>query len=310
LFDLLGNKETGLTKSLGYAFANSHILSERFLDRYLAVPGTPLRAVRLELVDSAAGRTDLELVGDDFHVIIEAKRDWALASELQFHLYRNRFHPVAERLFVSLSAWSPSYAERTLPPRIQSDSGPVAVRHCSWRLLRDLAVGSGVRGRERALLDQFRRFLSGVIAMQDQNSNAVLVVPLGNETTRRMLETDRVYFHPAGPNGLKEPPNYIAFCYRGRLQSIHHVAGAHIVVRKSESPALRDIDGVKDFDRPHFVFKLDPPMRRDPEHVLETGNVLKLGGRRRCLLHTLFTCDTLADARCLEVVAERRDGRT
>ena len=76
--------------------------------------------------------------------------------------------------------------------------------------------------------------------MQKFDSNWVYVVSLGSGTNpgRNIFWIDVVndrgrYFHPVGKGWPKEPPNYMAFRYWGKLRSIHHVESYE--VSKSDS---------------------------------------------------------------------------
>jgi len=69
--------------------------------------------------------------------------------------------------------------------------------------------------------------------MRDTDSKRVFVVALGNRMEAdwplnniQMVEDYDRYFFPASrKNWPKVPPNYVAFRYWGRLQSIRHVDG-------------------------------------------------------------------------------------
>ena len=58
-----------------------------------------------------------------------------------------------------------------------------------------------------------------------------------------IVEQKKKYFHPFGINGWpKEPPNYIAFRYNGKLQSIHHIES--YTVTKSLHSAIIEMPDV------------------------------------------------------------------
>ena len=76
--------------------------------------------------------------------------------------------------------------------------------------------------------------------MERQTNNNVYVVALSQNpmvtdhthTWIDVVEKDKCYFHPVG-NGSNswppQPPNYMGFRYRGRLQSVHHIDSFNIV---------------------------------------------------------------------------------
>lgn len=96
--------------------------------------------------------------------------------------------------------------------------------------------------------------------MQDIDSNWVYVVAVGGGTQRGwriswidMVEKRKRYFHSIGIKGFpKEPPNYIAFRYHGRLQSIHHIKNYKVITDLH--------DGFKEVPhercKPHFLYEL------------------------------------------------------
>ena len=76
-----------------------------------------------------------------------------------------------------------------------------------------------------------------LLRMINRDSNKVYVVSIaqGNPencsiTWRDIVKKKNKYFHPKGGKGyIKNPPNYIAFRYDGRLQSIHISPAAFII---------------------------------------------------------------------------------
>lgn len=102
------------------------------------------------------------------------------------------------------------------------------------------------------------------------------------------------YFCPVGGNGWpKEPPNYIAFRYDGRLQAIHHID--HYTVTRNlheQFPEMPDEELVEN----HFVYSLGPAIT--PSKTVKTGNIYR-SGRVWAMLDTLLTCDSISEARDL-----------
>jgi hypothetical protein len=90
----------------------------------------------------------------------------------------------------------------------------------------------------------------------------------------------------------KEPPNYIAFRYYGKLQSIHHIKSYEVVTNMHERiPEIRSEEW-----KPHFLYTLGQEF--GPSTEVRTGSIYP-NGRVWCMLDTLFTCDTISDARDL-----------
>ena len=95
---------------------------------------------------------------------------------------------------------------------------------------------------------------------------------------------------PWGAGWPKTPPNYIAFRWDGRLQSVHHVESYKIVeTMESEFPAATS----EEIDR-HFLYTLGPPIM--PAHVVRTGNIFP-SGRVWVAIDLLLTSQTISDAR-------------
>jgi len=135
--------------------------------------------------------------------------------------------------------------------------------------------------------------------MERQIDNKVFVVALGQEpmvdgqshTWIDVVEQDQCYFHPVGNRWPVQPPNYIGFRYRGRLQSVHHIDSFQVVQNLAASNPLW-----LQTDSDHFVYRLGPPMR--PAREMRTGNIYR-NGRVWCAIDTLLSgaFATIADAR-------------
>jgi hypothetical protein len=137
--------------------------------------------------------------------------------------------------------------------------------------------------------------------MERLTDNTVYVVSLSTKsmvagkshTWVDVVEKDRCYFHPVGNGWPVQPPNYIGFRYKGRLQSVHHIESFE-VVRNLASQNRRWPKTNKNKD--NFVYRLGPPMR--PHHIIKTGNIYK-NGRVRCAIDTLLSgaFATISEAR-------------
>lgn len=138
--------------------------------------------------------------------------------------------------------------------------------------------------------------------MRDANSNSVHVVSLTRNTWPGWsadlspvdeVEKHRIYHYPTrGGNYPKIVPNYMAFRYDGRLQSIHHVDDYEIV----DSP-YGLIPGAPDakWDEPAYFLRLGPPFR--PTHDARTGKGIFRNAPVTADLDLLLTSSTVIEAR-------------
>jgi hypothetical protein len=181
--------------------------------------------------------------------------------------------------------------------RLPSQLGRIPIRHLSWKdiaLLSDLSEGSHA---EKRLMAELRKYLATIVTMQKQDSNWVYVVALNNEKWAgnlsyiEIVEKRRKYFHPRGINGWpKEPPNYIAFRYWGKLQQICHVEDAKVI--DNFHPYFPESPNQK-LDSPHWLYELGKPIF--PQGVVRTGKIYA-SGRKWAMLDLLLTSRTIAAA--------------
>ena len=140
-------------------------------------------------------------------------------------------------------------------------------------------------------------------AMDTLRDNMVYVVSLGSQAMREggthtwidVVEKDEAYFHPVGNHWPQQPPNYIAFRYRGRLQSVHRIEDHEIWANVAEKNPLWC-----DTAEECFVYKLGPAMR--PPRDLKaggTGDSIKRSAKVWCAIDTLLNgqFDYLGQAR-------------
>ena len=112
------------------------------------------------------------------------------------------------------------------------------------------------------------------------------------QTTIDLVEQQGRYFFPAtGRSWPPTPPTYVAFRYRGRLQSIHHV-DAYMTTQELSAffPGAPD---ASDWD-PHFLLTLGPPIR--PDHEVRTGPGIVGSARVSVDLDLLLTATTISEA--------------
>ena len=315
VFQLLGDQENDVTRSVAWAFSKAPSLLKEFLLRVIGWKGSIGNAViRLQQHEAAGGITDIEVqMLGEFYLIIEAKQGWNLPSRVQLEKYANRnsfkSSGAATSCLIALSECSQEYADLHLEVR---EVAGLRVKPLSYREVLDLARAARQRGThaEKRLLDELVTYLGGVITMKKTDSNRVYVVALAQGAPRDwsiswidVVKKRHRYFHPVGGGRggwPKEPPNYIAFRYDGRLQSIHHIEGYEVFTNPHDKfPEIPETKW-----EPHFLYSLGPAFA--PHHEVRTGNIYA-SGRVWCMLDTLFTCDTIAAARDLSGKRERQE---
>ena len=303
VFQLIGNLENDITKSIAWALARCPEFLKAVINEVMSLEiNTQNVRIKYQEFEKNKGITDLEITDDSlFYIIIEAKRGWILPGEEQLTLYSQRRN-IAESLvpnkaIVSMSECSEDYAKTYLPFKAVND---IPVVHLSWSKLYELANSAKAISRisQKELLKELMKYLGGIMTMQAKESNWVYVVSLSTSkpencdlTWIEIVEQKKKYFHPFGINGWpKEPPNYIAFRYNGKLQSIHHIES--YTVTKSLHSAIIEMPDVEKVDE-YFVYNLGEPII--PLKTVKTGN-LYASGRKWAMLDTLLTADTIYEA--------------
>lgn len=303
VFQLIGNLENDITKSIAWALARCPEFLKAVINEVMSLEiNTQNVRIKYQEFEKNKGITDLEITDDtSFYIIIEAKRGWILPGAEQLALYSQRRNiiesPVSHKAIISMSECSEDYANAYLPFKVIND---IPVNHLSWKKIYELAnsakVGSSIS--QKNLLKELMRYLGGIMTMQAKESNWVYVVSLSTAkpencdlTWIELVEKKMKYFHPFGINGWpKEPPNYIGFRYGGRLQSIYHIESYSIV--KNLHDEIEKMPNVED-EYEHFVYSLGKPII--PSKVVKTGNIYA-SGRKWAMLDTLLTADTIHEA--------------
>jgi hypothetical protein len=299
IFNLLGQKENDITFSIGWVLSCCPTLLVAFLSEAFGRKvhcGNPHDlVVALQEYQTGGGITDLEIRGADLHLIVEAKRGWDFPSEQQLTKYLPRFKQTnAEQpMILTMSECSQDYAKQYFPGSVKG----IPVRHLSWREMSKLASRSGGSLAEKRLMKEFTKYIATIVNMQPQESNRVYIVSLNASeftsglTFVQVVEERQRYFHPYGRGGWpKEPPNYIAFRYWGRLQSIHHIEKAEVI--RNYHPHFPEC-GDREME-PHYLYHLGPAIR--PAHDMKTGVGIKWSSRRWAFLDLLLTSKTISDA--------------
>ena len=296
VFELLGFRENDITYSLGWAFAACPELLKRVVSRALPhAPPVSEATIQLQESHEEGGYTDIEITYPQVHIIVEAKRGWGLPTQLQLAKYAKRFGTdrSSHRLLITCSDCTEKYANLSSASR---ETGVDTV-HLSWRTIANDALIAGGTHSERRLLRELRTYLANVIMNQNQVSNIVFVVSLGADTPtwstlswREVVNKKGRYFHPASDGWPKEPPNYLAFRYDGKLQGIYHVEKS-VIVRDLHDELAEVTRG--EMLGPHFVHTLGPKIM--PPHEVKLGK-LHPSGRYYAAIDLLLTSATVADA--------------
>jgi len=305
VFQLLGDKENDISYSVAWALSKCPELLREFINQTIQVTKYDSENVEIRLQEynsDDGGFTDIEIICEPyFYIIIEAKRGWVLPGKEQLEKYANRqnfFDSLAKvKKLIAMSECSKSYAEHNL--QVKNIKG-IDIIPVSWKDVYKYSEAAYSRSNhaEKHLLIELQTYLRGIMTMQNIESNMVYVVSLGSGeavgsglTWIDIVKKKNLYFHPMGGKGWpKEPPNYIAFRYFGKLQSIHHIESYDVVTdMHSKIPEIPEGEW-----EPHFLYKLGQGFA--PSKEVKTGNIYP-NGRVWCMLDTLFTCDTISEAR-------------
>lgn len=302
VFALLGENENDLTGALGFALDRCPSFLRAFTENLGVAVGGVDWTIRLQAFGLDRGFTDIELEAPGrAYVILEAKRGWVMPSLSQLERYLPRLEgsPAPRKALVTVSDYSADFAKRWggLPARLRR----IPLLHLPWSRVLELIGMSRSKGRgsQGFWLREFSNYLDEVIRVRREDSNLVYCVSLGAGTPkdwgiswREIVEKRGRYFHPLAKNWPTGPPNYLAFRYGGRLQSVHHVDDCKVVTRMHEHvPAIPDGEW-----EPHFLYTLGPEMR--PRHEVKNGAIFP-NGRYWCMLDLLLTASTVREARDL-----------
>lgn len=301
IFQLLGDKENDITKSIAWALTRCPKFMELFIYELANVNVDADKVtVRYQSYEEKKGITDLEITDDaNFYIIVEAKRGWILPGKQQLEMYADRSDfknsQVKTKLIVTMSECSNVFATNYLP--VQNING-IPVKHLSWKRLYKLMADANADSnhQQKHLLEELKIYLRGIMTMQQKYSNLVYVVSLSRTVADGatisyldVVKKKNKYFFPIGNNWPKEPPNYIGFRYDGQLQSIHHVES--YVVTKNLHTEIAEMPDIEELS--YFVLDLGPAIL--PPKQVKNGQIHPMS-RVWAMLDTLLTEDTVADA--------------
>ena len=306
VFELLGRDENSMTFALGWCMGKV----PKFLDAIAVeleaeAPGENVK-VRLQEHGGKHGITDIEVVDPGrLAWIFEAKAGFEPPGPAQLSKYATRLleNPdtsgdTTAKLLVVLAKsdrkelWLKMRSLDVIP------GISIPVRVLSWgnvlqciEKTKPIADNTG-----KGLLRQLSAFLEKVLSMQTATSNLVFIVSANREkfggitTFIDVIEKHRRYFHPVKPGWPNDPPNYIAFRWEGRLQSIHHIDDYEVIA--DFSPHFPGQES-KEID-PHYLYHLGPPIV--PPAPVPTGN-LYAPGHHWAHIDLLLTSATVSEAR-------------
>jgi hypothetical protein len=300
LFQLLGEDENDITYTIGWALHRSKAFLGLFLKETLGAHVDSSQAgIYLQHHQHKKGITDIEIkVSGQFHLIAEAKKGWTLPKKKQLKKYASRMKKDIgpDRRIVVLSECGSIYAKHHLEARHVNG---IPVTSVSWRKIVRIAKSAIKTGKnaEKRLLRELITYLGRVMSVQDLESNWALVVVLNSGTKKGwgiswidIVKKRKRYFHRMGEHGWpKEPPNYVAFRYRGKLRSIHHVEDYEVTTDLHKY--IPEIPSKK--GGPDFIYKLGPAII--PAREVRNGKIYA-NARLKAMLDTLLTCRTIEEA--------------
>jgi hypothetical protein len=302
VFELIGHNENSLTFALGWCLKEAPDLLRTIAGALGADIPSPDRAtVLLQEFGGKHGFTDIEVRDPGKAAwIFEAKIGFAPPSADQLQKYADRLKEHKDQAAAPLLVVIAQSDRRDLwlKQSVPNEISGIPLTVLSWgQVLRccDEAYANA-SNHVKASLRQLKAFVQKVLHMQDIESNQVYVVSISNDTWDPVGTTFRAvvaefskYFHPVGPGWPKQPPNYIAFRWDGRLQSIHHIDD-YVIVSNMQGHFPTAID---EEINPHFLYTLGPPIQ--PTRPVRTGDIFR-AGRVWAALDLLLTCGTISEA--------------
>lgn len=309
VFDLLGTQENDLTSSLGWGMVNSPILLQAIATEAGIDNHGDVLAVSLQEPAVSGGFTDVEVDFERHHLIIEAKRGWALPHVTQLTKYCKRFEVGRESVLLVVSEADREYATRRLPPNLEG----VPVRYLSWADLIRLAgkcAGHAGSHSEQRILRELGRYLRGAVRMQDPFSTWTYSVSVSHKTppgwglSFRDIVDRGYYFHPFGISGWpRTAPAFLALRWANAVQRIHHVDQYKVV--DSIHQHFPEIPADELTGRPHLLYTLGPKL--GPTSPLPAGTTYR-ASRLWVALDLLLTSTTLKEALATTRVRQGKGG--
>jgi hypothetical protein len=318
VFDLLGENENAMTSSLGFALSECKI----FLNELAKMLGAERDfsdnvKIKLQEYRDQKGFTDLEIIDPGFyHIIIEAKRGFVLPEEEQLKKYADRLinngDDRAIKLLVILA--ESDRADKWLDSASPKEINGVSIKNISWKKFRSMATKIQNDHRsshaQKRLLGQLIIYLNKVTMLQNENSNLVYVVSLSSSNFSDadisfidVVEKYKKYFHPVGGTSSgwpSEPPNYIAFRYKGALQAIHHIESYRIIDDYSPYfpvPTKIEATCLYLYELGEKIVPPKPTPTNDPDKNSKYPDLFR-SARKWCFIDLLLTSGSIAEAVC------------
>ncbi len=307
VFQLLGEKENDVSYSVGWAFAHCREFLVQFLKKIKVNTDYDSEKIQilLQQYENKKGFTDFEIIQDSkFHIIIEAKRGWNFPARNQLEKYAARKSflrsSAPDKRIIIFNESTPAFTQTHF--RINKISS-IPVQVISWSDLQKIAAASIRIGRnsDNRLLKELSSYFERIITMQKMDSNWAYVVSLGKGNPdqwkiswRDIVNLKRKYFHPVGGSKggwPQDPPNYIAFRYDGKLQSIHHIDGFKVFTNAREHfPEAPNVTWPM-----CYLYDLGPAIT--PDHEIKAGKKIIRSMRVWAMLDLLLTSKTIQEAR-------------
>lgn len=302
VFHLFGTDENAITKSIAWVISRCSEFCRCIVNAVFGnIEMSDEYVVFYQRYSFENGITDIELTdNENYHIIFEAKKGWQPASTAQLQMYAGKkdFCNGSKKYkkIVSISECNSEYAKNNLPATIDG----IEIMHLSWKNVYDCARKARQISNNagKKMLDELCRYLEGVIGMQNYLSNEVYCVVLNDEPVSEgsslrwsdiVLKYNR-YTCPQGHSWPAFPPNYIAFRYKGKLLSVHHIESYAITqnIKEyiSEYPDITE-------EYPHFVFELGEAVK--PFKEVKSGKNMR-NTRAWVLFDLLLTCNTVEEA--------------
>jgi len=312
VFELLGNNENAMTYSLGWALASCDVFSQQLAAMLGFSKGfSDAMHIRLQEYTSQKGFTDIEIVDPgECHIVIEAKRGFNIPSLDQLEKYADRLlasaDKKAKKLLLILA--ESDREEQWLTQHVPNDVKQVEVLAISWKKFQKMAndcLAKTSKHSEKRLLSQLIEYLEKVTTMQNKTSNLVYVVSVSDDIFFKdagisfvdVIEKHQKYFHPVGNRWPIEPPNYIAFRYYGKLQSIHYIESYTVIEDYQEAfnlPSSHPTGGK------HYLYTLGtaiyPPKEIRTLDKAKGYTQIQQSNRCECFIDLLLTCDSVSEA--------------
>ena len=306
IFELLGSKENDLSYSLGYVLTKCPKLLNEIITKVFGNIKFSNVVIKLQQSGDDKGYTDFEIILDnEYFFVIEAKKGWILPSSAQLKRYLPRFRKFDSKkiAFIVLSDCKDNYFKQNCEQTLNN----VPIKNLTWSNIISMIdnIYKNSSNTEKLFLHHLKDYLKEVVIMENKESNLVYVVSLGSSippwSTISWIDMTRnknFYFYPSDKNWPKIPPNYIAFRYGGKLQSIHYVEKYEVV--KDVHEYMPEIE--KGAVENHYLLWLGKKF--EPVQKLPTGKIFR-SGRRWCMLDTLFTSNTIQEA--CDISKKRKD---